>query len=98
MRGGITVSLAHDALVSEVRLLLGEPAGGTAEYEITGWPATGGRNVALGKVGGTTRDGQWLSVPGPTPCTALRSFNIGVMSESPAAAMREIQVIGTAAP
>jgi hypothetical protein len=98
VRGWISVTLAHDALVSEVLVLLGEPAGGTAEYDITGWPSTGGRSVELGKVGGTTRDGQWLSVAGPTPCVALRSINIGVVSESPAAAVREIQVLGSVAP
>jgi hypothetical protein len=98
VRGWITVTLAHDALVSEVRLLLGVPAGGTAEYSVTGWPATGGRNVELGKVGGTTKDGEWRSVPGPTPCVPLRSFMVGVASEAPAAAIREIQVLGTAAP
>jgi hypothetical protein len=84
--------------VSEVRILLGQPAGGMAEYEVTGWPATGGQGVKLGKVGGTTEDGQWLSVAGPTPCVALRSIDVGVVSESRAAAVREIRVLGTVAP
>ena len=98
VRGWLRVLLAHDVFVSEVRLLLGQPAGGSAEYEITGWLAMGDRSAALGKVGGTTADGQWLSVRGPTPCVALRSIDIGVVSESPAATVAEVQVIGTLAP
>jgi len=98
VRGWIRVTLARDALVSEVRVLLGLPAGGTAKYEITGWPSTGGRSVPLANIGGVTADGQWLAVNGPTPCVALRSVDIGVVSESPAAAVREVQVLGTVAP
>lgn len=96
VRGWIRVLLAGDILVSEVRVLLG-PASAPAGYEITGWTVDG-RPVTLGKLESTTGDRQWLSVPGPTPCAALRSVDVAVTSEAPAPEVREIVVQGASAP
>ena len=76
--------------MAELMAAIGNPDTGSASDAC--------RDVELGRFGGTTKDRTWLSVAGPTPCVALRSIHIGVLAESPAAAVREIRVLGTVAP
>jgi hypothetical protein len=52
----------------------------------------------LGTLEPVPAGGGWVSLAGPNPCLPYESVYIRVGSEAPAGAIREIQVIGTAAP
>lgn len=97
VRGWLRVILPRDVLVSEIRVLLSQPAGGSATYEIAGW-TTDGRPITLEKPEGPGGEVEWQSVPGPTPCLALRSVDLAVTSVEPAAEISEIEILGTSAP
>lgn len=95
-RGWIRVWYASQVRISEVRVLLG-PGSAAAKYEVNVFPP-GELGERLGTLGPVPAGGGWVSLAGPNPCLPYESVYIRVGSEAPAGAIREIQVIGTAAP
>ncbi len=93
VRGWLRLELPKRAQISGIRVLLG-PGPVTAVYEVTWWTADG-RSLAPTRLAPVPAEGGWATAPGPTPCVEVRMVNIGVESASPAALIREIQVLGT---
>lgn len=93
--GVLKIALAGIATVSEVRLLVGEPAGGSADYTFLAVLPSNERFM-LGQLSGPTEAGVWRSVSNPTPSIAFREMEVLVQSASPAAELLEIQVVGRA--
>jgi hypothetical protein len=92
--GRIRISVTGGAIVSEVRLLVGDPAGSSADYTFLAVLPTNERFL-IGKLSGPTEAGVWRSLSNPTPSITFREIEVIVQSQSPAAEILEIQVIGT---
>jgi hypothetical protein len=92
--GRIRISLTAGAIVSEVRLLVGDPAGSSADYSFLAVLPTNERFL-IGKLSGPTEAGVWRALSNPTPSITFRELEVFVQSQSPAAEILEIQVIGT---
>ena len=95
-RGWIRVWYGSQVRISELRVLLG-PGSATAKYEVLVFPP-GELGNKLGMLEPVPSDGGWVSLAGPNPCLPYESVYVWVKSEEPAGMIREIQVIGTAAP
>ncbi len=93
--GSLRIALPEVAIVSEVRLLLGEPAGGSADYTVLAVLPNNERFL-LGQLSGPTEAGVWRSLANPTPSITFKEMEILVRSASPAAEILEIQVVGRA--
>ena len=85
--------LPATAVVSEIRLLLGESTGPSAEYSVV---ATLPSNelFMVGRVSGSIEAGTWRSLVNPTPSFTFRELEVFVRGESPAARILEVQVLG----
>jgi hypothetical protein len=91
--GSLRITLAEAATVSEVRLLVGEPAGTEAHYSVLGvLPAN--QRVLIGEFSGPSAPGVWRSVTNSSSHDAFREIEVFVRSASPAADVLEIQVVG----
>jgi hypothetical protein len=91
--GSIRITLAKAAIVSEVRLLVGEPAGSPADYAFVAVLPRNERFL-IGELSGPTEAGVWRSLSNPTPSNTFSEIEVLVRSGSPAAKILEIQVIG----
>jgi hypothetical protein len=95
-RGWIRVWYPSQVRISEMRVLLG-PGSAAAKYEVNVFPP-GEMGNRLGMLEPVPAGGGWVSLAGPNPCLPYESVYIWVRSEEPAGVIREIRVIGTAAP
>jgi hypothetical protein len=95
-RGWIRVWYASQIRISEVRVLLG-PGSAAAKYQVVLFPP-GELGNGLGMLEPVPAGGGWVSLAGPNPCLPYESVYIWVKSEEPAGVIREIRVVGTAAP
>jgi len=92
--GSLRITLANGAVVSEVRVLVGDPAGSSADYKFLA-VLPSNELLLIGELSGPTEAGVWRSVSNPTPSTTFRELLVLVRSESRASEILEIQVIGT---
>jgi hypothetical protein len=95
-RGWIRLYYGTEALVSEVRVLLG-PGAASARYEVALF-AGSADGSSLGDLSPVSPDGGWATAKVDGPCVAADSVYVHVYSKEPAGSIREIRVVGTAAP
>jgi hypothetical protein len=95
-RGWIRAWYARQVYVSEVRVLLGTGSP-SAKYDVALFPP-GEMGTTLGTLGPIPAQGGWVSIAGPNPCLPFESVYVRVQSKEPAGTIREIQVVGAAAP
>jgi len=95
-RGWIRTWYARQVYVSEVRVLLGTGSP-SAKYDVALFPP-GEMGTTLGTLGPIPAQGGWVSIAGPNPCLPFESVYVRVQSKEPAGTIREIQVVGAAAP
>ena len=95
-RGWIRIWYASQVSISGIRVLLG-PGSAAARYEVVLFPP-GEMGTTLGTLAPVPAGGGWVSIDGPDPCLPYESVYIWVSSAEPAGIVREIDVLGTAAP
>lgn len=92
----LIVDLGGAAEVSEVRFLTARAIAADERFDVEG-SGPAGRRV-LGFVRGPQPDRAWLSVPGPAPCVSLERVVLQLQAPASSASLREIEVLGRAAP
>lgn len=92
--GSLRIRLSDGAVASELRVLVGDPAGSSADYKFLA-VLPGNELFLIGELSGPTEAGVWRSLSNPTPSITFRELLVLVRSESRASEILEIQVIGT---